>query len=133
MDHKTFEYESKAQYIKRRLEHHRILLKERHKDIPDSALGYWAEQEAEKEYRQGRVYADPVVVQVAEIGVYDINEKFSSGKDQGVQLRFNPGGPMVSVMSLSFPELRELAIQAMYILEAEGYNDSLFLHRASPS
>lgn len=126
-------YESKAQYIARRLDYHKAVLKERHHDIPDSALKYWAEQEAEKEYRQGRVYADPVVIQATEISVYDTTQKFAAGKDRGVHLRFNPGGPMVSIMQLSFAELRELVIDAMETLEEEGQTYGLSLVREGTS
>lgn len=126
-------YESKAQYIARRMDYHKAVLKEKHQDIPDSALKYWAEQEAEKEYRQGRVYAEPVVIRATEIGVYDTTQRFASGKDRGVELRFNPGGPMVSVMSLSFAELLELVIDAMALLTQENQNNRMFLDLEDPS
>lgn len=112
--------ESKEAFIARRLDYHKAVLREKHGDIPDNALDFWAKDAAEKEFRTGRVYADPVQVEQATISVYDPREQFSSGNAQGLNLRFNPGGPMVSVMSLSYPEARELAITLIARLITRG-------------
>lgn len=112
--------ESKAQFIKRRIPYHMDILRERHPDAPDRALDFWAEDAAEKEWRTGRVYSEPVCIEQGTVHVYDPKAKFGSGSADGVNLRFNPGGPMVSVMSLSYGELRELVSEGLAVLRATG-------------
>jgi hypothetical protein len=125
--------ETKAQFIERRLDYHKALLKEKYDDIPDSALAFWAEDAAEKEWRNGRVYSDPVAVQCTEISVYDTTQKFASGRAAGISLRFSPAGPMVSVMSLSYAEAAELAEAIVYALQDLGEDRLTTLALPDPS
>jgi hypothetical protein len=111
---------SKQRFIGDRIPYHQAILAEKHPDVPLRALEYWAKDAAEKEYRKGRVYADPVQIESAEIHVYDQHASYGSGQDRGINLRFNPGGPMVSVMSLSYAEARELAIDLINHIDADG-------------
>lgn len=116
--------ESRSQFIARRTDYHASIIREKHPDIPDRALYYWAKDAAEKEWRTGRVYADPVQVEHAKISVYNPAEKFGSGYADGLNLRFNPGGPMVSIISLSYAEGRELALALIIALQDSGNWDT---------
>lgn len=111
---------SKQRFVSDRTPYHMDILRHQHPDAPDSALEFWAKDRAEKEYRTGRVYADPVQIEKAKINVYDPEAKFGSGEASGVNLRFNPAGPMVSIMSLSYKELRELVQDGLVLLKSTG-------------
>lgn len=111
---------NKQEYIHSRMDYHRAVLAERHPDIPAEALGYWAEHAALEEYRTGRVYADPPQVETGYINVFNPKSRFGSGEARGISLRFNPGGPMVSIISLSYAEGRELAESLIRTLRDEG-------------
>lgn len=111
---------SKQRFIADRLDYHRNALRDKYPDMPESVVDHWAEREGEQEYRTGRVYADPVQIEVDKIHMYDPKENFGSGDATGMNLRFNPAGPMVSVMSLSFAEAKELAEDIITELRARG-------------
>lgn len=112
--------ESKNEFIMRRTPLHMDILRDRHEDIPENALEFWARDYAEREYRTGRVYADPCHVEMGEIHVYDPSSTFSSGRTQGLNIRFGPAGPMVSIIAQSYEEARELAKGLVRALRTAG-------------
>ncbi|HLY75930.1 MAG TPA: hypothetical protein VKU80_17555 [Planctomycetota bacterium] len=109
---------SREGFIRTRTAYHKAHLLEQTKkfqargEIPDEALENWARYQAELDWKRKRVYDRPATLTPASVWQYDHREP-------GVNIRFNPDGPMVSVISLSFAELREL------VLDGETFLDDL--------
>lgn len=103
----------REQFIEDRTNHHRVVITAAHagEGIPEHAIEYWARQQAETDWRRTRVHDQPVEVAEGRVWTHDKHT-------DGVQLRFNPGGPMVSIMSLSYEELRELMVSGIKFLRA---------------
>jgi hypothetical protein len=107
--------EGRESFIARATERHKVAIVTEHggADIPERAIAMWARQQAETDWKRTRVYDHPVELASAEVWMHD-------HKEAGVELRFNPDGPMVSIMSLSHAELRDLARDAIAYLTARG-------------
>lgn len=103
----------REKYIEERTAHHKVVLSAAHagEGIPEHAIDYWAKQQAETDWKRNRVYDLPVEVSHGNVYTYDRHTP-------GAHLNFNPGGPMVSIQSLSYEELRELTMAALRFLEA---------------
>jgi hypothetical protein len=102
-------------YLIKRRGYHEATLRAAHPEIPEEALRNWAEFKAEQDWRTDRVYEDPVQIEQESIRVHGREAKVA-----GANLRFGPAGPMVSIISLSHAELRELALEAIDYLRARG-------------
>lgn len=106
------------QFIQEVYPKHLKAFQEQYPDASEQALAFWVTDASEKEWRVGRVYEQPAEVEITEINVYDPTASFTSGKAEGLHLRFNPGGPMVSITNMSFAEGKELALALITALKA---------------
>lgn len=106
---------NREQFIEGRTAYHKVILNAQNAGtgIPDHAIDFWAKAEAEKDWMRTRVYDHPVEVSAGNVWTHDRHVP-------GAKLSFNPDGPMVSVMSLSFEELRELMVSGIKFLRAKG-------------
>jgi hypothetical protein len=105
----------KMTYIHKRRGYWEVMLRSQNPEIPDEALLDWATYQAEKDWHKDRVYADPIQIEQAPVHVHGTDARVN-----GVRLRINPAGPMVTTIDLSTAELRELVTKGAEYLRTRG-------------